>query len=345
MICEGTNSSLALKSLSRQDAGMVLAVRRFVCDELGVDISGRRLLIALSGGADSTALLVIFCALRSVLDVEIASAHLDHGLRAESEEEARMAGELCGRFGVEFFQRREDVGSLAEKWHCGLEEAGRKARYAFLEECRARTGSRWVLTAHHVGDLAEDILMRLSRGASWPGLGGMRAVVDEPERHILRPLLMQQKKDLEAMLKRLGIAWAEDASNQSRQWKRNRMRHDVVPLFLGENPSFYENVGRIWRAARREERYWQERTAALLQDTEKGIFIPAQALEELEEAGRMHAMAEALRQMGGIARADTLEAMEKTWQGRMFPRRFSFGGAVKAELSGKGMLFFRMAGR
>lgn len=334
-----------LKDLDAADARLVLGVERFVREELGLDVRGQGLVVALSGGADSTALLTVFCALRGMLNLSLFAAHLDHGLRAESAAEAQAAGELCRRFGVPFYVRREDVAGRAREWRCGVEEAGRRVRYAFLEECREKAGARWVLTAHHAGDLAEDVLMRLSRGAVWPGLGGMKAVADEPGRHVLRPLLMREKEELRAMLRRLGISWQEDASNESRKWKRNRVRHDIMPLFLAENPSFYDCVRRLWRAARRDERDWAAGGARLISRTERGLFVSDEALSTLGESGRLRAMAEALQSLGGHARADTLEALEAAWRRRLFPRRFSFGGGVKAELDGEGVLFHHAPGR
>ncbi len=338
-------SAFSLKNLAAEDARIALDVARFVREELGVELRGTGLVAALSGGADSTALLVFFCALRDHLHFSLSAAHLDHGLRPESAAEAEAAGELCRRFNVPFFVRRENVAERAREWKCGLEEAGRRVRYTFLEECRMKAGAQWVLTAHHVGDLAEDVLMRLSRGAGWPGLGGMRGMVDEPGRHVLRPLLMLEKQDCTAMLGRLGMSWQEDASNQSRAWKRNRMRHDVVPLLMAENPSFYDCVRRLWRSARRDEKFWNERVSHALQQQENGFFISDSSLRELGEAGRLRAMAEALRRLCGEVRADTLESVEQSWRRRLFPRRFSFAGGVKAELSGPGVLFHHASGR
>ena len=187
--------------------------------------------------------------------------------------------------------------------------------------------------------------MRLSRGALWPGLGGMKGLVDEPGRHVLRPLLMLEKAQLEGLLRRVGLTWQEDVSNRSRAWKRNRMRHDVVPLLLSENPSFYESVRRLWRAARRDERDWAVTGALALEERDDGLFLSDASLAALGESGRLRAMAEALRKLGGEARADTLESLEAAWERRHFPRRFSFGGGVKAELSGSGVWFHLAPGR
>ena len=339
------SSSLCLNALAPKDARMALDAVRFAEEELLLGghggLRGKRLLAAFSGGADSTALLVMFCALRSHMGLDIHAAHLDHGLRDESRAEAEAAEAFCRSLGVPFHTRREDVRALAGEWGCGLEEAGRRARYAFLEECRVRTGAEWVLTAHHSGDLAEDVLMRLTRGAAWPGLGGMRAVVLEeaaphrPGRRLLRPLLMLDKEQLVAMLEHLGLTWQEDASNQSREWKRNRIRNDIMPLILAENPSFSESVRRLWRNAREDERWWEGR-----------IAISAEALDGLSRIGRMRVMAEAVRRMErGQVRADTLEKMEAVWQHRRFPRRFSFAGGLKAEVAACGVRFFVAPGR
>lgn len=346
---------ISLKDLSPTHARMALDVVRFM-EGQGVELRGRRLLVAFSGGADSTALLVLFCALRSLLGITLYAAHLDHALRAESSDEAEACRAQCAALSVPFFLRRADVAERAREWRCGIEEAGRRERYAFLEESRLQCGADWVLTAHHVGDLAEDMLMRLTRGAGWPGLGGMRAVVDEPARtggehgaeparRILRPLLMREKRELVDLLLSLGIQWQEDASNQSRAWKRNRMRNDVLPLLLAENPSFYESVRRLWRSACEDGRWWAERLSGVLEERGEGsareIFISAAALIPLERAGRLRAWAEAVRRMEiGQARADTLERMEEVWQKRCFPRRFSFSGGVKAELEAAGVRFF-----
>lgn len=346
---------ISLRDLAPEDAAMALDVLRFAEQETGASLRGGRFLVALSGGADSTALLVLACALRDHAGFSLAAAHLDHALREESAAEAEAAGRLCAALGVPFVSRREDVALLARECHCGIEEAGRRARYAFLEETRLAMGADYVLTAHHAGDLAEDMLMRLTRGAGWPGLGGMKAVVDEspaqgvPGRRVLRPLLMQEKDRLIAMLVRLGVGWQEDASNASREWKRNRVRHDLMPLLLAENLSFHECVRRLWRQARDDEDWWTGALGDAIAffgegEDRKAVVVP-DSLASLGRAGRKRAFVEAVRRMGGQARADTVEAMEEAWTRRHFPRRFSFGGGVKAAMDADGVSFFRAEGR
>ncbi len=319
---------------------MALEAVRFAEKELGAPLRGRKLLAAFSGGADSTALLVMFCALRPVLDLEIFAAHLDHGLRPESAADAEAARDLCRALDVPFFCRRADVGALAGQWGCGLEDAGRRARRAFLEECRQRCGASHTLTAHHAGDLAEDVLMRLVRGAGWPALGGMKAVLDEPGAHVLRPLLMLEKERLCAMLLRLGIRWREDASNAGMDFRRNRMRNAVLPLLLAENPNFYAAARNLWHMARDCEKDWSEKTQGAIGRKDGGLFIADGVLRSLGRAERMRLFADAVRLSGrGQARADTIGRMEDAWEARRFPRRFRFGGGLAVRLDGRGAFF------
>ena len=118
-----------------------------------------------------------------------------------------------------------------------------------------------------------------------------------------------------------------------------------MPLFLAENPRFHESVRRIWRCAQRDRRAWKERLASLSEESDDGILLADGVLKGLDGADRMRCMAEAVERLGGEARADTLERVEAAWLRRLFPRRFSFGGGVKAELSGRGLLFYRAPGR
>ncbi len=337
------NPFFSIKDLAHEDALLALEAARFAEEQTGMALRGQKLLIAFSGGADSTALLVIFCALRPMLDLELCAAHLDHGLRQESGTEALAAQEFCRTMGVPLFCRKEDVAARAKEWRCGIEDAGRRSRRAFLEECRLGCGASFTLTAHHAGDLAEDVLMRLVRGAGWPALGGMKAVTVGPGAHILRPLLMQDKERLCAMLKRLGISWSEDASNAGMDFRRNRIRNAVLPLLLAENPNFYDGVRNLWRMARDAEE--EDMASGAVQECGGGLFLADEDLRAMGRAQRLRLLALAVRRMGrGQARADTLNAMDKAWEARRFPRKFAFGGGLEAVLDGSGFHFFAAGG-
>src|SRR5215210_9424639 len=143
----------------------------------GWPLRGERLALAVSGGADSTALLLALEELKGagLLGVELTAAHLNHGLRGESaEEDARFAESLAREYGFEFVSARADVGARARESGDNLEQAARRARYEFLSEAARRTEAAAVLTGHTLDDQAETVLLRLLRGSGSEGLGGMR---------------------------------------------------------------------------------------------------------------------------------------------------------------------------
>jgi len=327
-----------LQDLDRRDALLALAVHRFVSQDLGLDWQNSSLLIALSGGLDSTALLSLIHILGTRFGFRLCAAHLDHGLRSESGQDAAACADLCAGLGVPFFCEKADVATEAKNSGQGLEEAGRRLRYAFLERIRRQTGSDWLLTAHQADDLAEDILLRLIRGTSWPALGGMKAL--DIARRLLRPLLMTDRTDLEAFLRRQGLGWREDKSNQSRDFRRNRIRLDILPLLKKENPAFADVARNLWHTARLDESDWERRLASLAVRTEDGIWLSAAHLDTLCPADRLRAFAQAIKMTGaGQARARTLFQMENAWSGGRRHRQFLFPGGLRARLSPQGVIF------
>ncbi|WP_353116482.1 tRNA lysidine(34) synthetase TilS [Nitratidesulfovibrio sp.] len=212
------------------------------------------LVVGVSGGADSLCLLLVLRWLAPRLGLRLHAAVLDHGLRRESADEARAVAALCRRLGVPCRAERIDVAGHAAQERCGLEDAGRRARYAFFESERQRTGADWICTAHQADDLCEDVLLRLVRGTGWPGLGGMPAM--DPARRILRPLLTTERRDIDAFLAELAVRPVRDPSNADPAYRRNRLRHQVLPLLRAENPALGEAVRSLWELARCDADYW-----------------------------------------------------------------------------------------
>lgn len=292
-------------------------------------------IVAFSGGADSTALVLLL----RCLGVPLVLAHLDHGLRPESAEEAEAARLFADRLGVTCVVRHEDVGELARLEGIGLEDAGRRARYGFFEALRVAEAADWIVTGHHLDDLGEDVLMRLVRGAGWPGLGGMRAV-DAP-RHLLRPLLATSRADLETLLGAVGVAWIEDGSNRSDLFRRNRIRNHVMPLLKAENPAFSRSVLSLWELAREDEQYWEAMLApifARLQRRETGLFLSRDAFFGLPRAARLRVYAGLFSRYGrGQAQAETVFRLDEAVQSSRSRRVFQFPGAVCIVTDGEGL--------
>lgn len=200
---------------------------------------GDKVLVALSGGADSVCLLSVLKAMSRELQISLFAAHVNHGLRGkESDEDEAFVRKLCFESEVPLFVCRADVAALAKENKCGLEEAGRNKRYSFFQELADREQLNKIATAHHAGDNVETVLMRLIRGTGPLGLGGIPCRNGQ----VVRPLLYVNRTDIETYLQINGLAWREDSSNKETVYTRNRVRHQLVPMLETEfNPDFRNN--------------------------------------------------------------------------------------------------------
>lgn len=189
-------------------------------------------LLAVSGGPDSIALLHLMLEVRDTLGVNLEVAHLDHGLRGdEGRRDARFVADLCAGQGLTLHNRRVDLPGILEDEGGSVEAVARRERYAFLNEARAVAGARWIATGHTADDQAETFLMNLMRGSGPRGLGGMLATGPGP---VCRPLLGCWREDVMEYLEANEIPFCEDSSNQDLSLTRNRVRHSLVPLLEEE---------------------------------------------------------------------------------------------------------------
>lgn len=215
-----------------------------------------RFVLAFSGGLDSTALLLL--ALKIMKPARITAAHLNHGLRAEAAEaDQRFAARISAERGINFITAQEDVAALAKERGKGLEEAARRARYAFLEEAAREAGAPYILTAHHADDQVETVLMNFIRGAGAGGLAGIHPRRPLGRVTLLRPLLGHSREELKDFVVAEGQSWVEDASNQDARYRRNALRLDVIPRLKALNPRLSEALSRAGAVLRSEEDFWQ----------------------------------------------------------------------------------------
>ncbi len=218
-----------------------------------------RLIVALSGGADSCALLDLLTRLPGY-DLHLVAAHLNHCLRgAESDGDEQFCRELAAGYGIPFESRRVDVKALAQAGGLNLEDAGRRARITFLDHVRQQHGAAAVVTAHHGDDQAETVLMRLLRGSGMAGLSGMRY---NNRRGYLRPLLDVTRAQIEQHLVQEGLAWREDASNRDTDFLRNRIRHELLPLLEQYNPAIRQRLTSAAAILADEERLLESQAEA-----------------------------------------------------------------------------------
>jgi tRNA(Ile)-lysidine synthase len=206
---------------------------------------GEGVLVAVSGGPDSVALLDVLCSLRAPLALALSVAHVHHGLRPEADAEAEAVERLCARLGVACRVERVTV-RRAPPWD-GLEAESRRARHAALARAAHAVGAARIATGHTADDQAETVLMRLLQGAGPRGLGGIAPVRGA----LISPLIETRRADVVAHLGARGLTAAEDASNRDPRFLRSRIRHDLLP-FMAEltGGSVVEALGRSAAAAR-----------------------------------------------------------------------------------------------
>lgn len=206
---------------------------------------GENVLVAVSGGPDSVALLDVLCALRAPLALALSVAHVHHGLRSEADAEAAAVERLCERLGVACRVERVTV-RRGPPWD-GLEAESRRARHAALARAAHAVGAVRIATGHTADDQAETVLMRLLQGAGPRGLGGIAPVRGA----LVSPLIETRRSEIVAHLDARGLSAAEDASNRDPRFLRARIRHDLLP-FMAEltGGSVVEALARSAAAAR-----------------------------------------------------------------------------------------------
>jgi tRNA(Ile)-lysidine synthase len=279
---------------------LLTAVRRAIGDA-GRPAPGETLVLGLSGGADSVALLDALNQLSARGAFDLVAAHLDHGLREGSAADAAFCAELCRRLDVPLRVARSDVRARARAERGGLEQAARRARYEFLREVLAERGPGVIAVAHTRDDQAETVLLRLLRGAGRRGLGGMRPLSGD----LLRPLLAASRQQVLAHLASRGLDWREDPTNADHAILRNRVRHELLPYLEARfNPRLRETLARSGALLADEAallaRLGAELTERIARREDGGVFLDRAALTSAPRALARIAVRQALEAAGGL---------------------------------------------
>jgi tRNA(Ile)-lysidine synthase len=195
-----------------------------------LDLRSQSCLLAVSGGVDSIVLMHLF----KQMAFPAAVAHCNFGLRGEeSEGDEQFVKELSAKYEMPFFTKKFDIKSHKKEKSVSTQMAARELRYNWFEELRMENSFDWIVTAHHANDSLETTLLNLVRGTALSGLHGIASV----RGHLLRPLLLATKDQILIYAQEAGLHWREDRSNDSDDYKRNRIRHNVVPVLKQLNPS------------------------------------------------------------------------------------------------------------
>jgi tRNA(Ile)-lysidine synthase len=317
--------------------------------------AGERVAVAVSGGADSVALLLAMANSRPASGIVVSTIHVHHGLRgAEADDDAAFVEELAGRLDVPLHIERGDAAALAAERGQGMEEAARTLRYGVF---RARLASREidaVATAHTLDDQAETVLMKLLRGAWTEGLGGIAPIADEAAGgRIVRPLLGVTRAEILTYLQEAGQPWREDSSNQDPAFARNRIRHTLLPQLRDYAPNAAEQLARLAAVARDEEAWWARELARVLpglilpgkpvrgggranstQPGEAALAIEVDRLAALHPALERRVLRAAAEQLGtpiGFAHTEALRELARSVPGTGKRGRLELGHGLVAE--------------
>jgi tRNA(Ile)-lysidine synthase len=220
---------------------------------LSLPSRGTRWVVGVSGGSDSLALLVLLLEQLPGAHTRLVAAHVNYGLRGkDSDRDETFVAEFCRVRKIPL--RRLRVPSLRKRStrvKGSLQDLAREIRYGFFRKVVVREKASGVVVAHHREDQAETIMDRLLRGAGPRGLSGLREIQglrfhpEEKPLKVWRPLLAYSKQDLQAFLRERDIRWREDVSNRSHRYRRNQIRHKVLPFLERWNPNLTENLARI----------------------------------------------------------------------------------------------------
>jgi tRNA(Ile)-lysidine synthase len=284
----------------------------------GVIVTGESVLVGVSGGPDSSALLIILSHLRKELGLTLTAAHFDHMLRSrkEAEDDRAYVEKLAKSFKVPFVTARGDVARRAKKEGESIEEAARELRYRFLGAEAAKAGATAVVVGHTLDDRAETVLLHLIRGSGLDGLAAMPSRSPWPfgaGPDIARPLLELTRAEIEKYCEECGIVPRQDPTNEQLIATRNRVRHELMPVLRSFNPKVSPALTRLADAAARDVEFidpevnWAWARIAVHNDGH--VSIRRDAFSALPPAVAIRVLRRAAAEVGSQPEAEHIERM------------------------------------
>jgi len=279
--------------------------------------SGDAVLVAVSGGPDSVALLHTLVVLQSRLHIRLAVAHLNHGLRPKTAgADAEFVADLCRKQGLRCHLKSVDLNTDQTAGRSSLEERARQARYDFFDTIAQKNGYTKCALGHHANDNAELILMNLFRGSGPLGLAGIPPIRDG---RIIRPLFHQTRQQIHEFLETCNLEFVLDESNRDTRFLRNRIRHELLPDLLQDyNPNLVDTLNRTADVLRSEHEFmWQSAQQALDRMAFKqgaALCLPITSLGRLHKALQRRAIRLALATLKGDLRKITFGHIDSILQ-------------------------------
>lgn len=278
---------------------------------------GDSLLIGISGGQDSCALLACLCSMREQLGISLAAAHLNHGFRgAEADGDEMFVRDLCLQFGIDCIVRKENVPEVAKRMHISSQQAARRVRHQFLETAASQSGANKIALGHTIDDRTETTILHILRGTGTDGLQGLAPISGIR----IRPLLGATRQDTLEYCHRLGIAYRTDSSNLHTHYARNRVRLELLPeLASSYNPDIRGAMLRLGDIASAEADLLDQLAGEALKrmvklKTATGITLDGMVLQELHPALQRRTLRQAIEEVRGDKEDVTFDAIERALQ-------------------------------
>lgn len=301
---------------------------------------GERVLVALSGGADSVCLTHALATLRKELGIEVMAAHYSHGIRPEAADfERRLSEKLCRSLGVPFFTETGDVPAYCAARGLGLEEGARRLRYDFLRRVKEERGCTLIATAHNLGDNSETILLDLTRGSGIGGLRGIPLVNGD----IVRPLLSVSREEIEEYNKENGLEFATDESNFDEKYSRNRIRRSVIPELKKINPSLDRALSGLAQRAGETDDFMRLSALELLKARRRSGECPLDTVCQAHPALRYYLYSQLAREAGApdlSLTAVQVEAISRLAARGRISSRLDLGGGLSCAVTYEGLSFY-----
>jgi tRNA(Ile)-lysidine synthase len=305
-IC-GRSEKMPNKKPSAKPNPLELQVRKTI-ERYSMLAPGEHVLVGVSGGADSTALLLCLHRLAADLPLSLTAAHLNHRIRgAEADEDQNFVRQLCAGWGIPFVSEIIEVKQQAAEAKQNLEEFARDRRNDFLRRTAQRLGAQKIAVGHNLNDQAETALFRFIRGSGIQGLSSIYPVIDGL---VIRPLLECARESIREYLNRQGVSYREDSSNTDLRHARNRIRHELLPyLEKNFNPRLVSTIARETALARETWSFVESQAVAAYQNLQcpagNGILLKVSQLLELHPALQKQVVRQAIKAWLGSLRGIT----------------------------------------
>lgn len=248
--------------------------------------------VGVSGGADSTALLHFLSGISKKYKINVVAAHVNHGLRGdESDRDEEFVRSMCDSWGIKLYVKKENIRAMASSLGQGLEECGRNVRYSYFDELAEKNNAK-IATAHTLSDSIETVIMNLTRGSGLNGLCGIPPIRDK----IIRPFINMSRNDVEGYCRENNIKFIDDSTNFSRDYTRNKIRIDVVSTLKNINPNLDDTFRRFFISITEDNNYFNDICKKELENIRNKFGFSVERLKILPDSIKRRVLLEILRE-------------------------------------------------